>query len=103
MFDCHCLQPWWFFGGEMSFNSLQDKSDLCLTIPGPVEAVLDKCLAEFDVLRVSASGENRLHSGKYAGVRLPLDLVIESGKDLVELIRRHAAYESTDHVILNHA
>jgi hypothetical protein len=86
----------------MPLNSLQDESDLCLTITRPVEAVFDKGLAEFDVLGVSAPGQNRSHPGEYAGVCLPSDLVIKTRKNLVELIRRDEADESANDVILDH-
>ena len=83
MLDAYRLQPRRFFTGEMPFNPLQDESDLCLTVPRPVEAVLDEGFAEFDVLRVSTPGQDRSYAGQDARVGLPSDLIVKTGKILL--------------------
>src|SRR5262249_22642290 len=103
MFDAHRLQLRGLFTGEMPLDPLQDESNFRLTVPRPVEAVLDQSFAEFDVLRVPTPSQDGSDAGQDARVGLPPDLVIEPWEYLVKLIRRNEADESTDHVILDHA
>jgi hypothetical protein len=103
MLDAHRFQPRGFLAGEMPFDPLQDESDLCLTVPRPVEAVFDESFPEFDVLRISTPGQDRSYSGQDARMGLPPDLIVKTGKYFIELIGRDETDESTDDLILDHA